>query len=164
MVNSPRAKACRRKIHNSLAESRIDGRAGRISADIPPRLTVVIWNALNYCTRVELDAPMVACTAPWFRSTCPVSRHSPALVPKASPACWIRSAITSEQLFCLAADYIPMAIDAAPPQLRHGHLGNHSCAPAETASHTWAAPVSHRGPARQVRERRSASPSPLRCQ
>jgi hypothetical protein len=72
---------------------------------------VVIWNASNYCTRVELDAPMVACTAPWFRSTCPVSRHFPALVPKVSPACWIMSAITSEQLFCLAADYIPMAVD-----------------------------------------------------
>ena len=37
--------------------------------DISLRLTVAIWNAPNYCTRVERDAPMVAQAAPWFRST-----------------------------------------------------------------------------------------------
>ena len=31
-----------------------------------------------------------------------------------------------------------MSSAAAPPRLRHGHLGNHSCAPAETALRTWA--------------------------
>ena len=30
---------------------------------------MAIWNAPNYCTRVERDAPMVAQAAPWFRST-----------------------------------------------------------------------------------------------
>ena len=38
---------------------------------------------------------------------------------------------------------------AVPPQLRHGHLGNHSCAPAERALRTWAVPASRGGPARQ---------------
>src|SRR5271169_733618 len=52
---------------------------------------------------------------------------------------------------------------AARPRLPRGHLGNHSCAPAETALHTSAAPASHRGQARQARERRSALPFPLRC-
>ena len=51
---------------------------------------------------------------------------------------------------------------AVRPRPRHGHLENHSCAPAERALRTSAAPVSRRGLAPQAREQRSGSPSQLR--
>jgi len=62
-------------MHNSLGRylvitlAKDGGEARRVSADISLRPTVAIWNAPNYCTRVERDTPMVAQAAPWFRST-----------------------------------------------------------------------------------------------